>query len=84
MHAGAAVCRSYEGHLQHHEYDKRWKLPKKEALVLFHYVTRSFQDFRERKLNRYAGAYANDFRIRKEKAVEKVCALSRMHVSLWC
>ena len=33
-------------------------IPQGEALVLFHYMTRSFQDFRERKLAR-CGATAH-------------------------
>ena len=37
--------------------------------MLFHYVTRSFEDFRARKLKRYAGGYANDFRVQKERAM---------------
>lgn len=51
--ADAPKCRTYEGHLQPHEFDASKKqIPQGEALVLFHYVSRSFQDFRERKLSR--------------------------------
>lgn len=63
------MCRTYQGHLQKPEYAHQWRLPHTEALVLFHYVTRSFEDFRERKLKRYAGGYANDFRVQKERAM---------------
>ena len=51
--AGAEQCRSYRGHLLHTEYMHHNAIPQSEALVLFHYMTRSFQDFRERKLSRY-------------------------------
>ena len=37
----------------HKEYMHHNAIPQREALVLFHYMTRSFQDFRERKLSRY-------------------------------
>lgn len=72
MHAGRSKCRSYGGHLQAGAYNEATKaIPQGEALVLFHYMTRSFQDFSERKLSRYAGMYVDDFRERREKAAEQ-------------
>ena len=69
VHAEGPKCRTYEGHLKPNEYtDAMRAIPEGEALVLFHYMTRSFQDFRERKLSRYAGMYVDDFRERRANA----------------
>ena len=66
--AEASKCRSYRGHLRGPDYKNNKAVPQGEALVLFHYMTRSFQDFRERKLSRYAGMYVDDFRERRANA----------------
>lgn len=51
---GVPKCRTYRGHLLGEDYRRHKEIPQGEALVLFHYMTRSFQDFRERKLSRCA------------------------------
>ena len=57
------------GHLQGDAYNAETStIPRTQTLVLFHYMTRSFQDFSERKLSRYAGMYVDDFRARRERA----------------
>ena len=69
MHAGSGKCRSYGGHLQGDAYNPTTStIPRTQTLVLFHYMTRSFQDFSERKLSRYAGMYVDDFRERRARA----------------